>query len=227
MGIKAKRAKTKLPGQITCEADITLGMRALRRACPNARAMHDFAGMPPLRVSEPGFEGLARIVVGQQLSVASAGAIWSRCAEKVVPFTPEKLLRVRETTLRSAGLSAGKVRTLKAAARAAKSGDLLLVPEPQTTDEEVVERLVAVTGIGPWTADIYLMFALGRPDAFAPGDLALQIAAQMGFELEERPSPDELIELVETWRPWRGVGARLLWHYYAAVKSQGATAVPV
>lgn len=189
--------------------------------------MHDLAGMPPLRVTEPGFEGLSRIVVGQQLSVASAGAIWGRCAKKVIPFTPEKLLRTRETTLRAAGLSAGKVRTLKAAARAAMSGDLMLVPEPETTDEEVVERLVAVTGIGPWTADIYLMFALGRPDAFAPGDLALQIAAQMGFGLEDRPTPDELIELVESWRPWRGVGARLLWHYYAAVKSQGANAVPV
>ncbi|MEL6298217.1 MAG: DNA-3-methyladenine glycosylase 2 family protein [Pseudomonadota bacterium] len=222
-----KTARTKVPGQITCEADIASGMRALRRACRFARQMHDVAGTPPVRVNQPGFEGLARIIVGQQLSVASAGAIWARCQERLQPFTPDRIVRARETTMRAAGLSAGKVRTLKAAAKAARTGDLILEPTADARDDEIVDSLVAVTGIGPWTADIYLMFALGRPDAFAPGDLALQIGAQYGFALDERPSPEELIEIVEGWRPWRGVGARLLWHYYAAVKQQKTEVIPV
>ena len=86
------------------------------------------------------------------------------------------------------------------------------------SDEEVHPALTQISGIGPWTADIFMMFCLGRPDAFAPGDLALQIAAQYALEREERLTPDELLEVAERWRPWRSVGARLLWSYYAAIK---------
>ena len=92
--------------------------------------------------------------------------------------------------------------------------------------EEVHATLTAVSGIGPWTADVYIMFCLGRADGWAPGDLALQIAAQQALGLDERPDPVEMLELAERWRPWRGVAARLLWAYYAALKAK-RTAVPV
>ncbi|MEO1709209.1 MAG: DNA-3-methyladenine glycosylase 2 family protein [Pseudomonadota bacterium] len=217
--------QTKL-ARIETEADISRGVRALKRRCQIVQRMHAVTGNPPVRVQEPGFKGLARIIVGQQLSVASAAAIWGRCEQKIQPFTSEKLARCRDTTLKAAGVSAPKIRTLKAAAAADRAGQLLL-KAPDASDEDVRESLVAVSGIGPWTADIYLMFALGRPDAFAPGDLALQIGAQFAFDLDDRPKPDALEALADHWRPWRSVAARILWAYYAAVKSQKTSAVPV
>ena len=222
-------AKRRLPpiDAITSEADIARGVRALRRACPVARHMHEETGSPPLRRQEPGFPGLARIVVGQQLSVQSARAIWERCQQKLQPMSPDRVARARETTLRAAGLSAPKIKTLKAVSGAVLAGDLDLAPDAYGgCDETMREALIAVPGIGPWTADIYLMFSLGRPDAFAPGDLALQIGAQYAFDLAERPSPVELEAMAEAWRPWRSVAARLLWQYYAYRKAQKSAATP-
>jgi DNA-3-methyladenine glycosylase II len=189
------------------------GIRALRRKCPHMRRIHDSAGDPPLRDYRRGFEGLARIVVGQQLSLASAQAIWGRMRLAVQPMTPEAFLAVSDDTLRAAGLSKGKVKTLRAVSEAVAAGldldRLALAPET-----EVHEELTALPGIGPWTADIYLLFCLGRADAFAAGDLALQIAARAAMGLEQRPSRDELFAIAERWRPWRGVAAHLLWAYY-------------
>lgn len=219
--------------EIRNEADIEAGMDHLRRVCPAARRMSAEAGPPPVRRGEPGFAGLARIVVGQQLSVASAGAIWGRCIDKLRPFTPDRIRRARASTLKNCGLSAGKIRTLKALADAVIDDRLTLeVSEVagaaptvgRADDAQLRDALLAVPGIGPWTVDIYLMFALGRPDVFAPGDLALQIGAQMAFDLDERPTPDELLACVAPWSPVRAVGARLLWHYYAHRKSLGGAA---
>ncbi|RTL72527.1 MAG: DNA-3-methyladenine glycosylase 2 family protein [Hyphomicrobiales bacterium] len=187
--------------------------------------VHDAAGHPPLRRREAGFEGLARIIVGQQLSVASAAAIWARTFAAVQPFTPERLLSLSDAELGKAGLSRPKIRTLRAVSQACVDG-LDLVALAEASDEDVHARLTEVNGIGPWTADIYLMFCLGRADAWASGDLALQIAAQQAFGLEERPTRDELQALAERWRPWRGVAARLLWAFYAVAKQQ-KSAVPV
>lgn len=212
--------------RIESEAHIQAGIRALRRRCRVMRAMHDAAGTPPLRLQQPGFEGLARIIVGQQLSVQSAAAIWGRCHEKLQPFGADRVMRAREATLKAAGLSAPKIRTLRATAQAVRSGALELAPGAYPDDDTLREAMLAVTGIGPWTADIYIMFSLGRPDAFAAGDLALQIGAQLAYDLPDRPKPDELVELAEAWRPWRGVAARLLWRYYGHVKTQ-KSAVPV
>lgn len=210
---------------ITCEADIARGTRALTRKCDVARRVHVAVGTPPLRLQPPGFEGLARIVVGQQLSVASAAAIWGRCQKKIRPMTPDRMMRTRETTCKALGLSAGKIKTLKAAAHAIQDGALDL-DAADLDDTTLREQLIAVHGIGPWTADIYLMFSLGRSDAFAPGDLALQIGAQYAFGCDARPSPDDLTDLVETWRPWRAVGARMLWAYYAHVKNEARSGAP-
>jgi DNA-3-methyladenine glycosylase II len=188
------------------------------------RRVHDVAGAPPLRRRPAGFEGLARIIVGQQLSVASASAIWERTAAVCRPFEPRILLGLDDAQLAQAGLSRPKIRTLRAIAGACRNG-LDLARLEHAPEAEVHAALTEVTGIGPWTADIYIMFCLGRADAWAPGDLALQIAAQHAFGLAERPDTDEMRALAERWRPWRGVAARLLWAYYAAVKQRKA--VPV
>ncbi|MDX2202649.1 MAG: DNA-3-methyladenine glycosylase 2 family protein [Hyphomicrobiaceae bacterium] len=210
---------------IAAEADIAEGVAELRRLCPTMCKVHDLAGHPPLRRREAGFEGLARIIVGQQLSVASAAAIWTRTFAAVQPFTAERLLALAEADLARAGLSRPKIRTLRAVSQACVGG-LDLVALTAASDTEVHARLTEVSGIGPWTADIYLMFCLGRADAWAPGDLALQIAAQHAFGLKARPTREELAGLAERWRPWRGVAARLLWSYYAVTK-QMRQAIPV
>jgi len=195
------------------DAEMRKGIRALRRKCPHMRLVHDHAGDPPVRQHAPGFEGLARIVVGQQLSLASAQAIWGRLQRAAQPMTPRAFVKLSDAELRAAGLSSGKVKTLRALSGAILSGlDLdRLARAPET---EVHEALTALPGIGPWSADIYLLFCLGRADAFAAGDLALQIAARAALGLEQRPSRDELFAIAERWRPWRGVAAHLLWAYY-------------
>jgi len=210
---------------IATEADIRAGVKALRRKCPTMRHVHDTAGDPPLRRRPGGLEGLARVIVGQQLSVASAAAIWERTAAACRPFEAATLLRLTDKTLAGAGLSRPKIRTLRAIATACANG-LDLAALESASNEDVHTALTAVVGIGPWTADVYIMFCLGRADGWAPGDLALQIAMQQALALTERPGKDDMMTLAERWRPWRGVAARLLWAYYAAIKAKG-TAVPV
>jgi len=220
--------RSRTPGQariIATEADVRTGVRALRRKCAIMRHVHDTAGDPPLRRRPAGFEGLGRVIVGQQLSVASASAIWERTAVACRPFEPHILLGLEDKQLAGAGLSRPKIRTLRAIATACADG-LDLAALDQASEEEVHAALTEVVGIGPWTADIYIMFCLGRADGWAPGDLALQIATQQALGLKERPGKDEMMAIAERWRPWRGVAARLLWAYYAALKQQRA-AVPV
>jgi DNA-3-methyladenine glycosylase II len=213
-------------GFIESENDIRLGVKALRRKCPYLRRAHDLAGDPPLRRRAAGFEGLARIIVGQQLSVSSAEAIWGRTVALAQPFGAAALLALDDAALRSAGLSRGKILTLRAAAEAVAAGRLDFGRLALAPSEELRAALIAVRGIGPWTADIFDMFCLGRRDAFAPGDLALQVAAQMAMRLDARPGAEALAEISERWRPWRGVAARLLWTYYKVAKEAKA-AVPV
>jgi DNA-3-methyladenine glycosylase II len=203
---------------IATEADIRAGVKALRRKCDTMRHVHDTAGDPPLRLRPAGFEGLARIIVGQQLSIASAAAIWQRTAAACQPFAPATIARMQDKTLAGAGLSKPKIRTLRAIAAACSNG-LDLAALDGATDTQIHDALTEVVGIGPWTADIYIMFCLGRADAWAPGDLALQIAAQQALALADRPDKNAMMALAERWRPWRGVAARMLWAYYAALKA--------
>jgi DNA-3-methyladenine glycosylase II len=204
------------PRRIQTEADLHEGIRALRRKCKVMRQVHDVVGLPPMRLRAPGFEGLARIIVGQQVSVASADAIWSRFEAAIRPMSVERLRLVSDDALRAAGMSRPKIRTFRAIAEAR---DLDFTRFTEITDDEVHSLLTSISGIGPWTADVYLLFCLGRADAFAAGDLALQVAAQHAFGLDRRPGPVELTALAESWRPWRGVAARLLWTYYRTVKA--------
>lgn len=207
-------------GIIETPDDIRAGIRALRRKCAHLRRVHDITGDPPLRRRPAGFEGLARIVVGQQLSTASAAAIWSRLEVAVSPLGAESLLSASDETLRVAGLSTAKIRTLRNIARAVAEGELGIEGLASHSDEAIHEQLRRVSGIGPWTADVFIMFCLGRRDAFAPGDLALQVAAEGALGLESRPTAADLLDLAERWRPWRAVAARLLWAYHPILKNR-------
>lgn len=204
--------------RITCDADLEEGMAALRPLHPSWSAIIDRTGLPPLRRREGGFKGLASIVVAQQLSVASARAVWTRVESVLTPLTPERVLAASDEDMRLSGLSRPKQRTLRAVAAAIAEGTLDLGSLEGGTPEYIHQHMTAVSGIGPWTADIYLLFCLGHRDGFAAGDLAIQEAARVAFGLEARPKPGELQEMAEAWRPWRGVAARLLWAYYAALK---------
>ncbi|MCC7250417.1 MAG: DNA-3-methyladenine glycosylase 2 family protein [Hyphomicrobium sp.] len=177
------------------------------------RRVHDVVGDPPLRRHASGFIGLAQVVVSQQLSAASAGAIWKRTMIVVDPFDAETLLAQDIGALRAAGLSQGKVRTLRSAAEAIVAGRLAF--DASAPADDLRAALLAINGIGPWTADIYALFCLGHADGFASGDLALQVAVQRAFELDARPDARALEDIAERWRPWRGVAARLLWSFYA------------
>jgi len=212
---------------IESEADIAEGASALAAACEHMAGVYAVTGPPPLRRRAGGFEGLARIITGQQLSVASATAIWGRVQKTVRPMDPETLLRKRHATLRKCGLSAVKVATITGIARAIAGGGLDLAALAQARDDEIKQQLTALKGIGPWTADIYIMFCLGRADAWAPGDLALKYAVQDACGLNDLPDEAVMDEMAETWRPWRGVAARMLWAYYGVRRAAKSGADPV
>ena len=213
--------------RIDTEADIAAGLAALVIADPRLAEVAAIAGAVPLRRRPGGFAGLAGIVVSQQLSTASASAIWGRLAAAYEPFTPQALIRARSDRLARLGLSAPKIRALKEIARAIVGGGLDCEALPEMPADTAHAALCAVHGIGPWTADIYLLFCLGHPDAWPAGDLALQEAARLAFALPARPTAKEMQALAETWRPWRAVAARVLWTYYRTVKKrEGAPIQP-
>jgi len=200
---------------IRTENDLKEGVAALVGSCAHLARVHALAGDPPLRRRPAGFKGLARVIVGQQLSIASAGAIWRRLEARVRPFTTESLLATPDNDLRLAGLSAGKIATLRGVAESVTNGSLDLDALKRAREDLIHAKLTALKGIGPWTADIYMLFCLARADAWSPGDLALQVAVRDAFALEARPDQALMIEIAEAWRPWRAVAARMLWSYYA------------
>jgi DNA-3-methyladenine glycosylase II len=213
-----------MTGVIATEDDIARAAEALAQGCPVMAAIIPRAGPIPLRRRAPGFEGLCRIIIGQQVSVASADAIWGRFASTFAPFAPAAIHAASDAAFAAAGLSRPKMRTLRAAAGAIISGDLPLAALAETDADTARRLLVAVKGVGPWTADVYALLCLGHADAFAPGDLALQEAARLAFGHETRPSAGELATLALRWRPHRGTAARVLWAYYAAMKRREGVA---
>jgi DNA-3-methyladenine glycosylase II len=212
---------------IHCENDLEAALATLVAADPRFATLIARAGRPPLRRRPDGFAGLAATVVSQQLSTASAGAIWARLAAAFDPFEPQAIMRARSARLARLGLSSPKIRALKEIARAIAAGQLALASLTEATAEDAHAALTAVHGIGPWTADIYLLSCLGHADVWPAGDLALQEAARLAFGLPARPSAKEMIPLAEGWRPLRAVAARVLWTYYRAVKGrEGAPNLP-
>ena len=184
-----------------------------------ARA-HAFGGPFHDRSRPQGFETLVLLVVEQQLSLASAAAIMGRVRDAVVPFTPETLIGLSDRRLRGLGLSGAKVTYCRALAQAFVDGELKPARLSRLDDAGVTDALTRVKGIGPWTAEIYLLTALGRLDVLPAGDLALQVAAQHLYGLPERPDRNAFIEMGEAWRPYRSVAARILWQYYRALKGR-------
>lgn len=203
------------PVIITTEADLERGMDHLATVEPRFAAAREETGPLPLRHHPEGFSTLLDAIIGQQLSVASASAIKERM-RAIGAYEAPKLLSLSDDELRTAGMSRQKVKY----ARALAGADLPYAQFRKMSDEEVTRALTAVLGIGQWTADIYLKFALRRADAFATGDLALQESARIVLELPKRPTAKELAMLAENWRPWRAVAARLLWSYYRIAKKR-------
>ena len=207
------------------EADLDTALACLVKLDPRFTQALALAGRPPLRKRPDGFAGLAAIVVAQQLSTASASAILGRLKATLDPLDPTAVRRARPAKLARIGLSAPKIRTLKAIARAVADGTIDLPSLADVSADDAHRALTALHGIGPWTADIYLLFCLGHADAWPAGDLALQEAARLAFLLAARPTTREMGPLAETWRPRRGVAAWLLWTYYRAVKGRDAAPV--
>ena len=207
--------------RIESAEDIEAALAGLVAADPRLGDIAAVAGPIPLRRRAGGFEGLAEIVKSQQISTSAAASIWARLSAAVEPFSAQNFLATPEEALRAAGLSRPKIRTLTGIGAACVDGfdlDGLHSRSPA----EAIAAMVALKGIGPWTAEIYLLFCLGHVDIFPAGDLALQRAVQHGLGLEERPNEKALRALAERWAPWRGVAARLFWAYYRARRDGAA-----
>ena len=211
---------------IRTESDLDAALAALTAADPRFAAVIAKSGRPPLRRRTDGYAGLAATVVSQQLSIASAGAIWARLAAAFDPFAPEAIIKARPEKLMRLGLSRPKIRALKEIARAVVRGEPDLATLADLSAEDAHAALTAVHGIGPWTADIYLLSCLCHADAWPAGDLAVQEAMRLAFKLKARPTVKQMGPLAEPWRPLRGVAALLLWTYYRAVKKRDAVPIP-
>ncbi|MGI3185340.1 DNA-3-methyladenine glycosylase family protein [Nioella aestuarii] len=191
------------------------GAAWLARAEPRFAHALKLTGPLPLRRRKDGFEELLSAIISQQVSVASASAIWGRMQDAQLT-DPQRVAGASEEDLRAVGLSRQKVRYAKALADAGIDfASLRTAP-----DEQVISILTEVPGIGRWTAEVYAMFSLGRADVFAPADLALQEAARILFALPGRPKEKPLRQMAEAWSPWRAVAARALWAYYRVAKDR-------
>jgi DNA-3-methyladenine glycosylase II len=198
--------------------DLETAIAYLVHVEPRFAGVHAQHGTPDLRSSDGGLAGLLMIVTEQFLSLSAAAAIWARVVQAMQPFTAEGLLAADHGQLKSLGLSNAKIRTFHAVAQAALTGELDF-PGLAACDNEAIHRMLCkLPGIGPWTADIYLLSALQRTDVWPVGDLALQVSAHHLLGLGERPSHNVMLELAEPWRPHRAAAARLLWAHYRGLK---------
>jgi DNA-3-methyladenine glycosylase II len=202
------------------DEDLRAGLAQLVAADPRLMPVAETAGAFNLRRREAGFPGLCAIVCGQQLSTASAAAIRERLFAAFDPFHHDTVRRARADKLKRLGLSAAKIKAIREIGRAVAEGRIDLTAVGNMDADVAHAALTALHGVGPWTADIYLLFCLGHADAFPAGDLAVQESARIAFGLKKRPDAKALAKLAEAWRPWRGVAAHLLWAYYHVVKKR-------
>ena len=203
----------------------SLNERSLQRAVvalaardDRLRQIHQERGAPPLWAREPGFPTLVHIILEQQVSLASARAAFDRLKEATRPITPKGFLMLGDEELKRIGFSRQKAAYCRGLASAIQSRELRLKALGEAEDDAARSALLAVRGIGPWTADIYLLMVLLRPDVWPTGDMALAVAYQERYRLRERPSQERLGRIAERWRPWRAVAARLLWHDYLSAR---------
>lgn len=176
-------------------------------------------GLPPFWVREPGFATLIQIILEQQVSLASAKAVFERLQQTISPITPERFLIINDEQIKKIGFSRQKALYGSLLAQSIISGQLNLPTLHNMDDEDVRAVLKQIKGIGDWTVDIYLLMALRRADSLPKGDLGLALAIQKVKRLEKRPTPREIESLAQNWRPWRAVATRLLWHYYLTKRS--------
>ena len=200
---------------IVSDEDVAEGAAWLARAEPRFADALSLTGPLPLRLAPDGFAAVLNKIVSQQVSVASAAAIWGR-VEAAGLLTPQAVAGARDDDLRAVGLSRPKMKY----ARALAAANINYAALRDASDASVIDTLTDVPGIGVWTAQVYAMFNLGRADVFAPGDLALQEAARILFDLEGRPKARELEQMALAWSPWRAVAARLLFTYYRISKNR-------
>src|SRR5271169_4219628 len=205
---------------LNTQADLEAAIHALLRQDPRLKPVFELAGMPTLRRREPGYAGLAAIICGQQVSTASAAAIWGRVSAAFDPFHHDGLRKARADRLGRLGLSAAKIKTLKNLAREIATERLNLDVLADEDADAAHHTLVSLHGIGPWTADVYLLFCLGHGDAWPAGDIAIQEGVKVGLGLKTRPTPKEMAPLGEPWRPLRGAAAHLWWSYYRVLKKR-------
>jgi DNA-3-methyladenine glycosylase II len=199
---------------IATQEQIEAGLAELSRADPRLRPVIEKAGPVPLRLQPSGYAGLAGIVVSQMVSRASADAIHARLLARLGEITPAGVLSLEEADFRQIGLSRAKQAALLGLARAVADEAIDLDAVRHLSAEKAIADLTALPGIGPWTAEVYLLFCGGHPDIFPAGDVALQAAAAHAFSLATRPTARDLRIIAEEWSPFRGVAARLLWAYY-------------
>ena len=208
------------PASLT-EETFEEGLRVLCDRDPDLAQIPAKLGPPPMWAREPGFPTLIHIILEQQVSLSSDKAAYDRLLATASPLTPARFLELDDVALKTIGFSRQKTTYGRELAQAIVSGSLDLAELENVDDAAVRSELIKVKGIGPWTADIYLLMALRRPDVWPSGDLALAAAAQGVKRLPTRPTPEELDALGASWRPWRAVAARLLWHYYLSNRRNG------
>lgn len=208
------------PETIDTSAGLTRALADLAAADPDLGRAAEIAGPLPVRARAGGFASLLKIIVDQQLSTASANAIWRRLEAAAGPVTADSFLALDDGALAAAGLSRPKQAYGRHIAQAVASGGLDLEGLGDKDDAAALEALVALKGVGRWTAEIYLLFCLDRPDIWPAQDLALQVAVQHLKTLDARPGVAEMDAVALPWRPWRGTAARLLWRYYRVVKGR-------
>ena len=192
-------------------------LRAVRLLAARDRTLSTIVsafGPPPLWEREQGFHTLIHIILEQQVSLASARAAFNRLVAAAQPLTPQSFMKFTDTELKVIGFSRQKTLYGRHLAEAIGQGDLDLTTLNRLDDTEAKSRLMRIKGIGSWTADIYLLMAMGRPDVWPSGDLALAVAVERVKKMPRRPSPQELGALSRKWQPWRAVAARILWHFY-------------
>jgi DNA-3-methyladenine glycosylase II len=208
-----------VPRRLT-ESGLLVAVDALRAVDPTLGAVVARFGPPPLWAREPGFGTLVHLILEQQVSLASAQAAFDRLQAATGEVTPTAFLHLDDGELLAIGFSRQKARYGRALATAVVDGTLDLDTLPALDDEGVDATLTALPGIGPWTATIYRLMVLLRPDAWPVHDIALAQAAAELRNLPSRPTAGEMLELAEGWRPWRAVAARILWHHYLSMRAE-------
>lgn len=203
---------------IATRRDLEAAIAQLSEREARFAALAEDLGLPPLRRIRGSFEALVDIIVEQMISLHAARAILARLKERVVPFSPHTIHAMSADDLCGLGLSRAKARTIKGLADAIDGGKLDLRGLGRLEDDAVRAALTSLTGIGPWTAEIYILAALGRSDAWPAHDVALQSAVKDVFSLTERPDARVMADIAEPWQPWRAVAARLLWSHYRRMR---------